>query len=117
MRSRARASHLEVAATTEATSAPLPSEALRRHREAIRAVVAAHCTHSPRVFGSALHRDDAPGSDLDLLVEAGEGFTLFDLGAIRHELGELLGVPVDVLTPGFLPERVRERVLAEAETV
>jgi predicted nucleotidyltransferase len=33
------------------------------------------------------------------------------------ELEELLGVRVDLLTPGDLPERFRERVLAEAEPV
>jgi predicted nucleotidyltransferase len=30
--------------------------------------------------------------------------TLFDIGAIRFKLKRLLGVPVDVLTPGALPE-------------
>jgi len=40
--------------------------------------------------------------------------TLFDIGAIRHELLQLLGVPVDVLTPQALPEKLRATVLAEA---
>ena len=40
--------------------------------------------------------------------------TLFDIGAIRHELGKLLGVPVDVLTPNALPDNFRAKVLAEA---
>ena len=34
--------------------------------------------------------------------------------AIRHELGRLLGVPVDVLTPKALPDKFRSVVLAEA---
>jgi len=56
-------------------------------------------------------------SDLDLLVDAQPGATLFDLGGLQMELEELLGVRVDLLTPGDLPERFRERVLAEAEPV
>ncbi|MFD2838716.1 nucleotidyltransferase family protein [Azotobacter vinelandii] len=41
----------------------------------------------------------------------------FDIGAIRHELLQLLGVPVDVLTPKALPEKFRSAVLAEAVPV
>jgi len=43
--------------------------------------------------------------------------TLFDIGAIRQELLELLGVSVDVLTPKALPEKFRAAVLAEAVPV
>jgi uncharacterized protein len=39
---------------------------------------------------------------------------LFDIGAIRHELIQLLGVSVDVLTPQALPEKFRASVLAQA---
>jgi len=35
----------------------------------------------------------------------------------RFELSELLGIAVDVLTPGALPESVRNKVLAEAQPV
>ncbi|WP_299441955.1 nucleotidyltransferase family protein [uncultured Rhodospira sp.] len=94
-----------------------PSEALQAHRKAIRQVVAAHRAGNPRVFGSALHGNDVEGSDLDLLVDPTPETTLLDIGAIRHELFLRLGVPVDVLTPKALPERVRAAVLAEARTI
>jgi predicted nucleotidyltransferase len=42
---------------------------------------------------------------------------MFDIGAIRHELAQLLGVPVDVLTPNALPERFRAAVLAQARPI
>ena len=54
---------------------------------------------------------------MDLLVDPTPDTTLFDIGAIRHELLELLGVPVDVLTPKALPEKFRANVLAEAVPV
>lgn len=92
----------------------LPSVALSQHREMIRAAVAGSRLINPRIFGSVLHGTDHEGSDLDLLVDALPGVTLFDLGGLQVELEELLGVPVDLLTPDDLPEKFRKSVLAEA---
>ncbi len=94
-----------------------PSEALRIHRDAIRRVVESHRACNARVFGSVVHGDDSEGSDLDILIDPTPETTLFDIGAIRHELLQLLGVPVDVLTPKALPARFRDVVLAEAMPV
>lgn len=94
-----------------------PSVALAAHREDIRRVVESHHACNARVFGSVIHGDDTEGSDLDILIDPTPETTLFDIGAIRHELAKLLGVPVDVLTPKVLPEKFREAVLAEAVPV
>lgn len=94
-----------------------PSLALEQHRAAIREIVEAHRCKNPRVFGSVLHGADTEDSDLDLLVEATPETTLFDIGAIRLELTELLKVRVQVLTPGCLPEKWRQQVLDEAKPV
>lgn len=69
------------------------------------------------MFGSALHGDDTADSDLDLLVEPTAQTTLMDIGAIRFELKQLLGMKVDVLTPNCLPPSFRDQVLHEAITV
>lgn len=94
-----------------------PSVALARHRASIRRIVEAHNAHSPRVFGSVAAGLDGDDSDLDILVEPAPGMTLLDLGAIRHELKLLLGVPIDVLTPASLPASFRDRVLTEASPI
>ena len=94
-----------------------PSEALISHRSEIRRVVESNNAKNPRVFGSVLHGIDAEGSDLDLLIDPTPETTLFDIGAIRHELAKLLGVPVDVLTPNSLPDHFKATVLAEARPV
>ena len=94
-----------------------PSDALHVHREAIRRVVESHRASNARVFGSVARGDDAEGSDIDILIDPTPETTLFDLGAIRHELQKLLGVPVDVLTPRALPEKFRASVMAEAVRV
>ena len=92
-----------------------PSLALHHHRQAILDIIARHHATNPRVFGSVLHGQDHEGSDLDLLIDPTPQTTLFDIGGIRHELLQLLHVPVDVLTPRALPEKFRATVLAEAK--
>ncbi|MEQ8399312.1 nucleotidyltransferase family protein [Thalassobaculum sp.] len=94
-----------------------PSIALAAHREAIRQVVESHHACNARVFGSVVHGSDTESSDLDILVDPTPDTTLLDIGAMRHELLLLLGVPVDVLTPKALPEELRATVLAEAVPV
>jgi predicted nucleotidyltransferase len=91
-----------------------PSIALDLKRNAVREAVSRFHTANPRVFGSVLHGNDQDGSDLDLLVDALPGATLFDLGGLQVELEELLGVTVDLLTPGDIPKKFRAQVLAEA---
>ena len=91
-----------------------PSAALALKRTAVRKAIERFRTTNPRVFGSVLHGTDLDGSDLDLLVDALPGATLFDLGGLQAELEELLGVSVDLVTPGDLSPKFRQRVLAEA---
>jgi len=67
--------------------------------------------------GSVVRGTDRDDSDLDLLVDALPGATLFDLGGLRAELEEQLGVSVDLVTPGDLSPNFRQRVLAEALAV
>lgn len=91
-----------------------PSIALDLHRHAVAELTGRFRVANPRIFGSVLHERDSDGSDLDLLVDALPGTTLFDLGGLQVALEDLLGVPVDLLTPGDLPTAFREQVLSEA---
>ena len=94
-----------------------PSVALELKRDAVHEAANRFHTVNPRIFGSVLHGADRDGSDLDILVDALPGTTLFDLGGLQIELEELLGVPVDVLTPDDLPRKFRQQVLSEARPV
>lgn len=94
-----------------------PSDALRHREQSIRESAERFHVRNPRVFGSVLHGTDIDGSDLDLLVDPQPGTTLFDLGGLQVELEEMLGVPVDVVTPGDLPARIRAHVIGEARSL
>ena len=92
-----------------------PSVVLEMKRNAVRETVSRFRTTNPRVFGSVLHGTDRDGSDIDILVDALPGATLLDLGDLEAELKSLLGVHVDLLTPGDLSPKFRAKVLSEAQ--
>lgn len=77
-----------------------------------------HSIERLSVFGSALHGNARPDSDLDLLVEfaAGKEPGLIGLAAIEAELSALLGGrQVDLRTPQDLSPHFRGEVLRTAE--
>ena len=94
-----------------------PSETLLLNRLAVLNAAKQFRTTNVRVFGSALRRDDAEASDLDLLVDVLPGATLFDLGGLQDKLEEMLGLRVDLVTCGDLPLNFRASVLAEAQPI
>lgn len=53
-------------------------------RSAVRDAAGRYRAANPRVFGSIVHGTDRDGSDLDLLVDALPGATLFDLGGLQE---------------------------------
>jgi hypothetical protein len=92
-----------------------PSVVVNDDRQLIRELVHRFRVDNPHVFGSTAASLDHAGSDLDLLVDALPGATLFDLGLLHEELEARLGLSVDLVTPGDLSSRVRVQVLAAAK--
>ena len=91
-----------------------PFKALALNRAAIRHVVESHRARNPRLFGSGLDEQDSDASDLDILIDPTPETTLMNVAASQVELQQILGVPVDVLTPKALPDTFRSPVLSEA---
>ena len=83
----------------------------------IRALVHRRRAANPRVFGSVLREEDGERSDIDILVDALPGATLFDLGALQMDLEDLLAAPVDLLTPRDLSPAIRDKVLTDARAI
>lgn len=67
-----------------------------------------------RVFGSWVRGEQREDSDLDVLVDLGDGITLIDFTGLQHELSDRLGVKVDLVMKDALRPHIGNRVLAEA---
>ncbi|NCO34602.1 MAG: nucleotidyltransferase [Armatimonadetes bacterium CG2_30_59_28] len=92
-------------------------EKLQNHREEILRLAAKHGAYNVRVFGSLATGREGPDSDVDLLVDLEPERSLFDLGGLLMDLQNLLGRKVDVLTEKGLHWYIRDRVLAEAQSL
>lgn len=83
--------------------------------EAIRSICKKYHIRQLSVFGSIIHGDFGPKSDIDMLAEFETGYTPgFNFFLIEAELSEILGRKVDLQTAGFLNPEIRHSVLAEA---
>jgi uncharacterized protein len=65
------------------------------------------------IFGSWARGEQTDESDVDLLVSFDEAVGFFSFIELREELEALLGVRVDLVTPGGLRPQLEERVSRE----
>lgn len=89
------------------------SRVLERREEVIR-IVRQNDAERPRLFGSVARNEDGPGSDIDILVDAGPSCTLFSMAKMENELAELFDRRVDVRTLAGLHPSMRGSVLSQA---
>ena len=68
------------------------------------------------VFGSVARGDNSPESDVDLLADFDETkrYTLLTMGRLESRLADLLGTGVDLSSPEWLKESVKNQILREA---
>ncbi|QGN32121.1 nucleotidyltransferase domain-containing protein [Microlunatus sp. Gsoil 973] len=105
---------------SEVTGAALRLRAdLQRHRGLIAEVLERYGATNPRLFGSVARGDAREDSDLDLLVDLvpGAGNELLRVAGLGEELGELLGVRVDVVAATLLREQVSATAVEDAVAV
>jgi predicted nucleotidyltransferase len=70
-----------------------------------------------KIFGSAARGDDAPDSDIDLLIEFRDRKGLLELVRLEIELAEMFGRKVDLVTEGSLSPYIRDRILSSASVI
>ncbi len=94
----------------------LPSQILRIRREGVREIAKRYPKLANiRICGSVARGEDSEKSDIDILVDPKPGATLFDMGGLRDELEELLGVPVDVISEnGRMSDAMRDALMKDA---
>lgn len=69
------------------------------------------------IFGSYVRGEATPESDLDIIVEFNQKISLLDLVGFEHELSDLLGVKVELLTEKSISPYIIDDVLAEAKVI
>ena len=90
------------------------TRSLHDHRREILRLAREHGARNVRIFGAAARGDVTPNSDVDVLVEMGEGRSLVGHVVLKQDRDDLLGQDVGVVTEASLPPRLRERGLREA---
>jgi predicted nucleotidyltransferase len=85
-------------------------QTIREHHSELRALGIRRVA----LFGSTARDEAGPASDIDLLVEFERPAGYFAVVRATSWLEELLSCPVDLVTPGALKPRLRERVEREA---
>jgi predicted nucleotidyltransferase len=87
-------------------------ERLRQAVEARRGALAARGVRELSLVGSRARGAAGPSSDVDLLMDLAPDatFGLLDLVALKDELGQALGVEVDVVFKSRLRPYVAERI-------
>ena len=75
---------------------------VEQRREDVERVARSHGGERIRLIGSVARGDEHPASDVDFLVRFGPGASLFDQAGLVHDLEQLLGVHVDVISEGGL---------------
>ena len=104
----------ETAAPARAALSGPTGRRVKAKRGELLDVLRRHDVTNPEVFGSAARGDDHEGSDLDLLVDFAAGTDILDIIGIKHELEDVLGVPVDLVPRNGLKERVRSRAAKDS---
>jgi len=88
-----------------------PIDILNRHRPELSALG----VKSLKLFGSVVRGEARPESDIDILVEFSRPLGLLAFVRLKQRLAELLGRPVDLVTPEALKPLLREGILQEAQ--
>ncbi|WP_319578995.1 nucleotidyltransferase family protein [uncultured Methanospirillum sp.] len=87
---------------------------IRSRRDDIHAITARYQVTNIRIFGSVARGSQDENSDIDILVHPGPDFSLFTHSDLIHDLQDLLGVQVHVVSDRGLRPRVLEQVVREA---
>ncbi len=90
---------------------------IRAKRDEIYAVARAHKAEKLWVFGSCARKEETPDSDVDFLVEFGEGSSLLSHVHLMNALRDFLGRKVDVVSTRGIHPYIQHQVLLESGAI
>ena len=80
-------------------------------------ILKAHKIKKAAVFGSFARGDFDNKSDVDILIEPPEGFSLFDLAGLHLNLEDTLGRKVDVMIYDSINPLIKDKVMKEKKDI
>lgn len=90
---------------------------LEKYERLILPVLIRYSIKRAAIFGSAVKGRMNSNSDLDLLIEAERGFTLFKMLKLEEELSELINRKVDLVEYSALKPSIKNEVLLSAISI
>ena len=90
---------------------------IRAKRDEIYAVARAHKAEKLWVFGSCARKEETPESDVDFLVEFGEGSSLLSHVHLMNALRDFFGRKVDVVSTRGIHPYIQNQVLSESVAI
>ena len=92
-------------------------ENLKKFKSQIIELAVANKALNIRVFGSVSREQAQDDSDIDFLIDVGEGQNLINFIRLKQELEDLLGHEVDLAPSTSLREGMRESILSDAISI
>lgn len=89
-------------------------ESLLAKRSQLLAVARQHGATNLRLFGSVVHGEETPSSDVDVLIDLADDRGFEDYLALAEALEALVGRKVDLVTSRGLSPFLRPRIESEA---
>jgi len=90
---------------------------LEQYQQLILPVLKRYFIKRAAIFGSLAKGNINADSDVDLLIEPGVGFTLFNMLKLEEEISELIKRKVDLVEYSALKPSIEKEVLRSAITI
>ena len=92
-------------------------EDIEYYRQLILPILKRYLITRAAIFGSLAKGKNSENSDIDLLIETGSGFTLFNMLKLEEEISEIIKRKVDLVEYSAIKPSIRKEVLLSAITI
>lgn len=89
-------------------------EQLEQYQQLILPVLKRYFIKRAAIFGSFAKGIDGVDSDMDLLIEPGNDFTMFKMLSLEQEISDLIKRKVDIVEYSALKPSIKKEVLLSA---
>jgi len=90
---------------------------LKKYQQLLLPILNRYSIKRASIFGSVAKGNMNANSDVDLLIEAGAGFTLFEMLRLENEISELIQRKVDLVEFSAIKPSIRDEVLLSAISI